>query len=87
LALNEFGKIDGLVNAAGGNMPAAVIAPDKDIFQLDFVALRQVMDLNLFGTMLPTQIFGEAIANQGKGSIVNISSYGFATCNYKSVGV
>ena len=74
LVLNEFGKIDGLVNAAGGNMPAAVIAPDKDIFQLDFAALRQVMDLNLFGTMLPTQIFGEAIANQGKGSIVNISS-------------
>ena len=74
LMLNEFGKIDGLVNAAGGNMPQAVIAPDKDIFQLDFAALKQVMDLNLFGTMLPTQIFGEAIAGQGKGSIVNISS-------------
>ena len=74
LVLNEFGKIDGLVNAAGGNMPQAVIAPDKDIFQLDFAALKQVMDLNLFGTMLPTQIFGETIANQGKGSIVNISS-------------
>ena len=74
LVLNEFGKIDGLVNAAGGNMPQAVIAPDKDIFQLDFAALKQVMDLNLFGTMLPTQIFGETIAGQGKGSIVNISS-------------
>ena len=74
LLLNEFGKIDGLVNAAGGNMPEAVIAPDKDIFQLDFAALKQVMNLNLFGTMLPTQIFGETIANQGKGSIVNISS-------------
>lgn len=74
LILNEFGKIDGLVNAAGGNMPEAVIAPDKDIFQLDFTALRQVMDLNLFGTMLPTQIFGETFASQGKGSIVNISS-------------
>jgi NAD(P)-dependent dehydrogenase (short-subunit alcohol dehydrogenase family) len=74
LILSEYGKIDGLVNAAGGNRPEAVIAPDKDIFQLDFEALREVMNLNLFGTMLPTQIFGEAIARQGKGSIINISS-------------
>jgi NAD(P)-dependent dehydrogenase (short-subunit alcohol dehydrogenase family) len=74
LLLNEFGKIDGLVNAAGGNMPEAVIGPDQDIFQLDFAALKEVMNLNLFGTMLPTQIFGETIAKQGKGSIVNISS-------------
>ena len=74
LMLNEFGKIDGLVNAAGGNMPQAVIAPDQDIFRLDFGALKEVMNLNLFGTMLPTQIFGEVIARQGKGSIVNISS-------------
>ncbi len=72
--LKEFGKIDGLVNAAGGNMPGAIIAPDKDIFQLDFGALKEVMNLNLFGTMLPTQIFGEAIASQKQGSIVNISS-------------
>ena len=74
LVLDNFGRVDGLVNAAGGNMPEAVIAPDKDIFQLDFAALKAVMDLNLFGTMLPTQIFGEIIARQGKGSIVNISS-------------
>ena len=74
LVISEFGKIDGLVNAAGGNIPEAVIAPDQDLFQLDFAALKKVMDLNLFGTMLPTQIFGDAIAGQGKGSIVNISS-------------
>jgi len=74
MVLDEFGKIDGLVNAAGGNIPQAVIAPDKDIFQLDFAALKEVMNLNLFGTMLPTQIFGETIASQGRGSIVNISS-------------
>jgi len=72
--LNEFGKIDGLVNAAGGNIPEAVIAPDEDIFQLNVTALKDVMNLNLFGTILPTQIFGEAIAKQGKGSIINISS-------------
>ncbi|HEV7783479.1 MAG TPA: SDR family oxidoreductase [Chitinophagaceae bacterium] len=74
LLLKTYGRIDGLVNAAGGNMPGAVIAPDKDIFQLDFAALKEVMDLNLYGSMLPTQVFGEAIAKQGKGSIVNISS-------------
>ncbi len=74
LILEKFGKIDGLVNAAGGNLPGAVIALDKDIFQLDFDALREVMNLNLFGSMLPTQVFGEAISRQGKGSIVNISS-------------
>jgi NAD(P)-dependent dehydrogenase (short-subunit alcohol dehydrogenase family) len=72
--LDRFGYIDGLVNAAGGNMPGAVIAPGKNIFELDLNALKQVMDLNLFGTVLPTQVFGEAIASQGKGSIVNISS-------------
>jgi len=72
--INQFGKIDGLVNAAGGNIPDAVISPDHDIFQMNLAALKQVMDLNLFGTVLPTQIFGEAIAKQGKGSIINISS-------------
>lgn len=72
--LESFGKVDGLVNAAGGNIAGAVIAPDKDIFQLDISALKEVINLNLFGTLLPTQVFGEAIARQKKGSIVNISS-------------
>ncbi len=72
--LDKFGRVDGLVNAAGGNLPGAVIAPDKDIFQLDFAALKEVMNLNLFGTMLPTQVFGQAIAAQKQGSIINISS-------------
>ncbi len=72
--LDTFGKIDGLVNAAGGNMPGAVIQANENIFSLNFGALREVLDLNLFGTILPTQIFGEAIKNTGQGSIVNISS-------------
>ncbi len=73
--LKEFGRIDGLVNAAGGNMPKAVVQPDTDIFQLDVTALKQVVELNLFGTILPTQVFGQAIANNVEGgSIVNISS-------------
>jgi len=74
IMLNKYGKIDGLVNAAGGNMPDAVIQPGQDIFQLNMAALQQVMNLNLFGTILPTQIFGEVIKNTGTGSIVNISS-------------
>ena len=72
--LSKYGKIDGLVNAAGGNMPDAVVQPGQDIFQLNMSALQQVMNLNLFGTILPTQIFGEAIKNVGTGSVVNISS-------------
>lgn len=75
LVLSKYGKIDGLVNAAGGNMPDAVIQPDQDVFKLNMDALQQVMNLNLFGTLLPTQVFGEAIKNnENSGSIVNISS-------------
>lgn len=72
--LKEFGKIDGLVNAAGGNMPDAVLHPEQDIFKLNLSALQEVMQLNLFGSVLPTQIFGEAIKDNGSGSVVNISS-------------
>lgn len=72
--LAAFGKIDGLVNAAGGNMPDAVVQPDQDVFQLNFQALQNVMQLNLMGTVIPTQVFGKAIKKNGTGSIVNISS-------------
>ena len=72
--LAEFGKIDGLVNAAGGNLPEAVVHPEQDIFKLNVTSLEYVMRLNLVGTILPTQVFGEAIKNGGSGSIVNISS-------------
>ena len=72
--LDHFGRIDGLINGAGGNMPAAIVQPGDDIFKLNLDGLRKVMDLNLWGTVIPTQIFGEAIAKNGKGSIVNISS-------------
>ena len=72
--LDKYGRIDGLVNAAGGNMPGAVIAPEQDIFSLDMNAFNQVMSLNLQGTIQPTQVFGPEIARVGQGSIVNISS-------------
>ncbi len=72
--LSTFGKVDGLVNAAGGNMPAGVLQPNEDIFKMSMDGMKQVMDLNLWGTLIPTQVFGEAIAQSGQGSIVNISS-------------
>lgn len=72
--LLAFGKIDGLVNAAGGNIPEAVVPPEQDLFKLNMSAIQEAMNLNLFGSILPTQVFGEAIKNNGSGSIVNISS-------------
>ncbi|WP_121811406.1 SDR family oxidoreductase [Mucilaginibacter kameinonensis] len=72
--LAAFGRIDGLVNGAGGNMPEGVLQPDEDIFKMNIEGMKKVMDLNLWGTLIPTQVFGEAIAQTGKGSIVNISS-------------
>ena len=72
--IGEFGRIDGLVNGAGGNMPGGVVAPEADVFKLNMDGLRQVMELNLWGTLITTQIFGEEMAKTGKGSIVNISS-------------
>jgi NAD(P)-dependent dehydrogenase (short-subunit alcohol dehydrogenase family) len=74
LILAKYGKIDGLVNAAGGNMPGAVVEPTASVFELNMDSLKQVVDLNLFGTVMPTQVFGAEIAKNGSGSIVNISS-------------
>jgi NAD(P)-dependent dehydrogenase (short-subunit alcohol dehydrogenase family) len=69
-----FGKIDGLVNAAGGNMPDGVLQPEESVFDMKMDGMKKVLDLNLWGTLIPTQVFGAAIAETGKGSIVNISS-------------
>jgi NAD(P)-dependent dehydrogenase (short-subunit alcohol dehydrogenase family) len=70
----SVGTIDILINGAGGNMPGATIAPDKTFFDLDTKAFQQVVDLNLLGTVLPSQIFGEVMASNKKGVIINISS-------------
>ncbi len=72
--IEKWGRIDGLVNAAGGNIPEAVIGPEADVFNIDMDALKRAFDLNLFGTILPTTVFGREISKTGKGSIVNISS-------------
>ena len=72
--LSTAGTIDILINGAGGNMPGATIPPDKTFFDLDTKAFQQVVDLNLLGTVLPSQIFGEVMATNKKGIIINISS-------------
>jgi len=70
----EFGRIDGLINAAGGNHPQASTKPDLSFFDLPEDALRFVFDLNLLGTILPSQAFGRQMAEQGEGVILNVSS-------------
>jgi len=70
----ELGPVDTLINAAGGNQPGATTAPSQKFFDLPPDAVRQVLDLNTMGTILPCQVFGEKMADQGKGTILNISS-------------
>lgn len=72
--LQTWGQTDILVNGAGGNVPAATVAGVGSFFGLSEGALRDVLDLNLLGTVLPTQVFGEAMAQAKRGSVINISS-------------
>jgi NAD(P)-dependent dehydrogenase (short-subunit alcohol dehydrogenase family) len=72
--LKEFGTIDILVNAAGGNLPGAVIMPEQNFFDLKMDEFEKVVDLNLTGTVLPSKIFGEEMAKRKKGVIINIAS-------------
>jgi NAD(P)-dependent dehydrogenase (short-subunit alcohol dehydrogenase family) len=70
----EFGAVDILINAAGGNHPSATTSADLSFFDLPTAALRHVGDLNLLGTILPCQVFGRGMAERGEGIILNISS-------------
>lgn len=72
--LREFGRIDALVNAAGGNDPHATTGPATAFFAIPPEAMRDVLDLNLFGTVFPAQVFGKVMAEQGAGVILNVSS-------------
>ena len=72
--LKAYGRVDALLNAAGGNMPGATIAPTGNFFDLDPEQFKRVLDLNLTGTVIPTQIFLRPMVEQGKGSIINFSS-------------
>lgn len=72
--LEKYGRIDTLLNAAGGNQPGAVIGPDQNFFDLDPEQFQKVLNLNLTGTVIPTQVFLKPMVEQGKGSIINFSS-------------
>jgi NAD(P)-dependent dehydrogenase (short-subunit alcohol dehydrogenase family) len=72
--LNEHRTIDILINAAGGNLPGAIILPEQNFFDLQISEFQKVVDLNLLGTVLPTKIFCDVMAKQKKGVIINIAS-------------
>ncbi len=72
--LARFGKVDCLINAAGGNQPQATTNPEQRFFDLSTEALRWVFDLNLLGTIIPCQIFGRIMAERSSGVILNVSS-------------
>ena len=72
--LDKYGKVDALLNAAGGNMPGSTISPTGTFFDLKIEEFQKVLNLNLTGTIIPTQIFLKPMVEAGKGSIVNFSS-------------
>jgi len=71
---SQFGDVDILINAAGGNHPSGTTTADLSFFDLPLDALRHISDLNLLGTMLPCQVFGRGMAERGTGVILNVSS-------------
>lgn len=72
--LNKWGSVDVLINAAGGNKSGATIGEDQTIFDLNLDDFTQVAELNLNGSVLPTIVFGEVMASQESGSVINLSS-------------
>jgi NAD(P)-dependent dehydrogenase (short-subunit alcohol dehydrogenase family) len=84
--VRKWGRIDGLLNGAGGNQPGATITPDKTFADLDFAAFEQVVDLNLHGTVLPTLVFLPALLASTSASVVNYSSASVARAVTRVVG-
>jgi len=72
--LAAYGRVDALLNAAGGNMPGATVGPDGTFFDLKPEEFERVLSLNLTGTVIPTQVFLKAMVEQKEGCIVNFSS-------------
>jgi NAD(P)-dependent dehydrogenase (short-subunit alcohol dehydrogenase family) len=70
----EYGKIDGLINGAGGNNPKATTNPEQSFFDIPPEAIQFVANLNLQGTILPSQAFGRCMVKQKEGVILNVSS-------------
>ncbi|GAA3510282.1 SDR family oxidoreductase [Aquimarina addita] len=74
IIIKKHKKIDVLINAAGGNMPGATIAEHQDIFDVNMDHFKKVVDLNLFGSITPSIVFGKEMAKRAQGVIINISS-------------
>lgn len=72
--LSIYGKLDILVNAAGGNVPGATLAPDQDFYTMKTTDWEKVIKLNMDGTVFPSLIFSKVMAEQGSGNIINVSS-------------
>jgi NAD(P)-dependent dehydrogenase (short-subunit alcohol dehydrogenase family) len=72
--LQKAGKVDILINGAGGNMPGATVMPEQTVFDISVEQFKKVNDLNLLGTVIPTIAFTKPMVKQGKGCIINISS-------------
>jgi NAD(P)-dependent dehydrogenase (short-subunit alcohol dehydrogenase family) len=72
--ITAWGRVDFLINGAGGNSPNATTKADLSFFDLPDNALEWVVELNLLGTMLVSQVFGRIMADQQNGIILNISS-------------
>lgn len=72
--INKYGKVDVLINGAGGNMPGATIGPTNTIFDLKIDDFKNVVDLNLMGTVVPTIVFSKYMVEAKQGNIINISS-------------
>ncbi len=72
--LKTFGRVDIVINGAGGNKKEATTTPDLGFFDLPAEAIQWVFNLNFIGTLLPSQVFGKVMADQGEGIILNISS-------------
>lgn len=72
--VSQYGRVDALLNAAGGNMPGATIPPGKTLFDVKVEEFQRVLNVNLTGTLIPTQAFLVSMTKAGRGSIVNFSS-------------
>jgi len=72
--LAAYGKVDSLLNAAGGNMPGATIPPSGTFFDVNVSEFERVLNVNITGTVIPTQVFLKPMVEAGKGTIVNFSS-------------
>ena len=74
VVIEKFGRVDILINGAGGNKKQATCTPDQSFFDIPPDAFQWVFNLNIIGTILPSQVFGKLMAEQGSGNIINISS-------------